>query len=128
MTVLAPISLGTFAVEAGAVEVSAFGVATGVDETDGVPLTFPMRWLVMPSVRAVMLALVPEPDLVLVHESQSFDYAHRLRVDTRYDLALIARRDQGPDRLFIDGTLRDRDGVVVVRLETVLRLIAAPAP
>lgn len=119
-------ALGSFRVRAGADEADAFRKATGVAaaEGDALPLTFPIRWLVTPEIRAALLAMVPEPDIVLLHEAQAFDYRQPLRVGRDYDLSLDARREALPDRLFVDGTIADLDGTTCATVETVLRLFS----
>ena len=121
------VALGPFAVGGTAEEASAFRATIGLP-TDGaatLPLTFPMRWLVTPAVREALAALVPEPDLVLVHESQTFEYAAPLLVGARYALRLTARRKTDPGQLIVDGTIAAENGVSVATLETILRLFAA---
>ena len=121
-------ALGSFRVRADAAEVAAFRRATGLDPNDAaLPLTFPIRWLVTPEVRAVLLDMVPEPDLVLVHESQVFAYERPLQPDIDYTLVLTARREATPDRLFVDGMLADADGVACATVETILRLFSTKA-
>ena len=120
-------SLGTFAVEAVAAEVDAFRAATcfGQDGTPGsVPLTFPMRWLMQPDVRQAILTLLPETDLIPVHEAQSFDYARPLRPGHAYQLAVSGQRLAEPARLLVEATVNDGDGSPCVRLDTTLRLVA----
>ncbi len=120
--------LGSFRVQAGADEVRAFRKATGLGVDDaGVPLTFPMRWLVMPDIRAALLRMVPEPTLVLVHESQSFAYHRSLQSNETYHLVLSAHREASPDRLFVDGTIAGADGTPCVTIETILRLFSTEA-
>jgi hypothetical protein len=121
----APRPLGVFAVTASRADVEAFRTATGSRiGGDALPLTFPMRWLVNPDIRAAMATLVPEADLVLVHESQSFDYAVPLRIGAAYALTLQGRRKSDPDQLIVDGTIASRDGSTVATLETILRLFS----
>lgn len=116
--------LGSFAVTADREEVSAFRAATGLPPGEGVPATFPMRWLAAPSVRDALLAMAPEPDLVPVHESQSFDYLAPLVVGQSYDMRLEARRDAAPERLVLTGTVAAADGTPLVQVETILRLFS----
>jgi hypothetical protein len=120
-------ALGTFAVSGTAAEAESFRVATSLppDGTQTLPLTFPMRWLVAPAVREALAALVPEPDLVLVHESQAFDYAAPLLTDHPYAMTLTARRKSDPAQLIVDGTIAARDGAAIGRLETILRLFSS---
>lgn len=119
--------LGPYVVGAGRAEVEAFAAATGAMPGDAVPATFAMRWLAAPEIRAALLALAPEPDLVPVHESQSFEYLAPLVVGARYALALAARRESAPDRLIVAGTISDDEGAPHVRVETILRLFSTEA-
>ena len=115
---------GVFAVAASSAEAAAFRAATGAaDAGDRLPLTFSMRWLAQPEVRAALLAAVPEADLLPVHESQSFEVSRDLRVGQPYVLKLAARREADPARLIVEGVVEDADGIACVRLETVLRLV-----
>ena len=85
------------------------------------------RWLAEPDVRRAILSLVPESDLLPVHEGQSFDYAAPLEPEVAYRLLLSAARSREPERLTVHGTVVDGGGVELARLETVLRLVAVPA-
>jgi hypothetical protein len=121
--------VGRFSVGATEAEVETFRAAIRLTAADDgqpltLPLTFPMRWMVKPEIRTALLAFVPEPDLVLVHESQTFAYHRTLRVDETFDLTLTAARESSPDRLRVDGQLMDADGIECARLETILRLFS----
>ena len=118
--------IGTFAVSADADDVAAFRRAARLDESDALPFTWPIRWMARPDIRAALTALVPEPDLVPFHESQTFDYAAPLRAGTGYMLAVTARRDGAPERLVVEGVL-SADGARVATIETVLRLFSTGA-
>ena len=134
-----PAVLGPFPVVGTAEAARDFRRATGGDapgdaassggfsggEPAPLPWTFPMRWLAAPDVRAAILALVAEPDVVLVHEAQSFEYSAALHVGQPYLLTLEARRETAPDRLVVSGAVAAGDEPRA-RLETVLRLVAAP--
>jgi hypothetical protein len=120
-------ALGRFAVVGTVAEAEAFCRATGVAAATTLPLTYPMRWLAAPDVRDGLLDLVAGAEVVLVHESQSFAYAQPLYVDRLYTLTVFARRDEAPDRVILKGTVTDAAGVEHARIETILRLIAAPA-
>ena len=124
MTAPGATSLGAFAVATGTAELAAFRLATGLAGGSGVPLTFPMRWLALPEVRTALLAMVPEPDVVPVHESQSFDYVEPLKADEPYHLAVSARRETSPDRLIVEGVVSSAGGGLCARLETILRLVS----
>lgn len=120
--------IGSFRVRAEPGEVAAFREATGLPgDHANVPLTYPMRWLVTPDIRAALLAMVPEPDLVLVHESQTFDYQRQLRCGADYVLSLAVRREAAPDRLFVDGMIADAEGLPFAAVETILRLFSTKA-
>lgn len=119
--------LGTFAVVAARAEVVAFRAATGLEPGEGVPTTFPMRWLAAPELRDALLALAPEEDLVPVHESQVFEYLAPLAVDGHYTMELAARREASPERLVLAGTIGDATGTPLVRVETILRLFSTSA-
>ena len=123
MTGLEPRLLGRFEVRAEPAEVTAFRRATGLPVADALPLTFPIRWLAAPAVRAAMSAMVPDADLVFLHEAQTFDYAVPLRCGETYAMALTARREDDPDRLVVDATILAADGAPCARCETVLRLV-----
>lgn len=116
--------LGSFHMRAERPEVEAFAAATGLEAGDGVrlPLTFPMRWLVRPEVRAALLSLLPGGHIIPVHESQSFSYERPLHCDETYVLSLSAHRMGDPDRLVVEGTIDDLGGAACGRIETILRL------
>lgn len=116
--------LGSFPVTCEPAEVRAFRAATGLGQGDGVPATFPMRWLAAPQVRDAVLALAPEADVVPVHESQSVEILAPLALGAAYVLDLAARREATPDRLVLAGTITGEDGAPHVRVETILRLFS----
>ena len=118
------VNLGTFAVSADAAEVAAFRTAARLDDAgDVLPFTWPIRWMARPDIRAALTGLVPEPDIVPFHESQTFDYAAPLRAGATYALAVTARCESAPDRLVAEGVL-SADGARVATIETVLRLFS----
>ncbi len=124
----AAVALGTFAVDGTAAEAGAFRAAIGLPVDAALatlPLTFPMRWLVLPAVRTALAAMVPEHDLVLVHESQEFDYATPLLVDTRYTVSFTAHRKTDPAQVIVGGTIATEGGATVATLETILRLFSS---
>ncbi|MCX8256048.1 hypothetical protein RHAL1_03530 [Beijerinckiaceae bacterium RH AL1] len=120
---MSSVEIGTFAVSAAAAEVAAFRKAARLDESDALPFTWPIRWMARSDIRAALTALVPEPDIVPFHESQTFDYAAPLRAGATYALAVTARRESAPDRLVAEGVL-SADGARVATIETVLRLFS----
>lgn len=127
MTAEGKLDLGRFAVTTDPAVVDAFRRATGRDDDGKVPLTFPMRWLALPDVRTAVLRLLPETDIVPVHESQSFECAEPLVVGRSYSMSLEGRRETGPDRLVLDAVVSNEAGDSVVHLETMLRLISTRA-
>lgn len=117
--------IGTFAVSADEAERAAFCAATGVaPHADRLPLTFPMRWLGSPAVRAAILAALPDRAVVPVHEAQNFEYSGPLRVCERYALTVRAGLEATPNRLVVEAALATAGGEARASLTTVLRLIA----
>lgn len=105
-------------------EVAEFLHATGDARTGGiVPLTFPVRWLTLPSVRGLILQLIGGQGFLPVHESQSFAYEHELRIDTDYVLAIEARRTVMPPRLILNMAIVTGQGAICGRSETLLRIV-----
>jgi hypothetical protein len=120
-------ALGSFPVAGTEEAATLFRQATGSTTTGAaLPLTFPMCWMTGPEVRAAVFAFLNDDRVVLIHESQSFDYATPLRVGEPYRLILQARREQGPDRLLIFGDVLTAAGDVAAKVETILRLISVP--
>lgn len=105
-------------------EVTEFSHATGGARTGGfVPLTFPVRWLALPSVRGMILQLIGGQGFLPVHEGQSFEYEHELRLETDYILAIEARRTAKPPRLILKMAIATRQGEICGRSETLLRIV-----
>lgn len=120
--------IGSFTVRAEPGEVAAFRAAIGVEgDAAELPFTYPIRWMVTPEIRPELLALVPEPDLVLFHESQTFAYERPLVSGEDYTLTLTARRETAPDRLLVDGAISDGAGKACATVETILRLFSTKA-
>ena len=118
------VELGVFPVRGTASEADAFRLAIG-QPPGGValPLTFPMRWLAAPEVRAATTGMVPD-DVALVHEAQTFEYDAPLLTGEPYALTLVAHRESGPDRLVLAGSVATIDGTRMAWVETVLRLFS----
>ena len=120
-------AIGSFAVSADAAELAAFRRAARLDGAgETLPFTWPIRWMARPDIRAALAALLPEPDLVPFHESQTFDYAVPLRIGVSYTLAVSARRDSAPERLVVE-VLLSAEGTRVATIETMLRLFSTQA-
>lgn len=118
--------LGTFSVLADAGEVAAFRAALGLAEQHAgdVPATYAIRWLAAGEVRAALMTLVSEPDLIPVHEAQTFGYVEPLTCGIVYRMNVRAHRTCAPDRLLVDATISDERGTRHVEMATTLRLIS----
>jgi len=100
----------------------------GVNETrlGRVPLTFPIRWLAFPAVRDAVLAFSRAAPMLLVQESQTFDYVESLEVDRDYTFTVeIHREVSPPHQIVIDSTIDDTAGRRVASLHTVMRALSA---
>ncbi len=121
------VELGVFPVRGTASEADAFRLAIGQPPGGAaLPLTFPMRWLAARDIRVALAALVGHGEVVLVHEGQNFSFERPLLVGEPYDLTLSVRREQSPERLILQGVIASGEEPCA-RLETTLRLVAAPA-
>ncbi len=85
-------ALGTFVVRATAAEAAAFQRETG-GTGQGVPFTFPVRWLARPDFQAIAVDMIGDASWVPIHESQSFDYRTPLASDTDYEMAVTMKRE-----------------------------------
>ncbi|HUI19739.1 MAG TPA: hypothetical protein VLZ74_01655 [Methylocella sp.] len=104
-------------------EVAAFFRETGgIGSGDFVPLTFPFRWLALPSIRGAILQVLGDGCLP-VHEGQSFAYERGLKIDGEYVLAIEIRSTEKPQRLILKMTVSTDQGDVCARLETTLRIV-----
>ena len=125
---------GPFRVRAEQAEIAAFALAlavngAGAERSSGIPFTFPIRWLGLPAVREAIIRSVGEPSGLLVHESQSFDYARPLEADRDYALDIEIRRDPvPPHRIVIHAAIHDLAGTPIVKLDSVLRAVAMDSP
>ncbi|MCI0467230.1 MAG: hypothetical protein L0Y57_09550 [Beijerinckiaceae bacterium] len=116
--------LGPFAVRTDPREVEDFLRETGGLGAAGfVPLTFPFRWLALPSVRSFILQAMGGGGLLPVHESQSFVYERELRSGAGYILNGDARRTMKPPRLILRFSISSPQGELCAHLETVLRIV-----
>lgn len=120
--------LGPFEVEADPARVGAFAAAAG-GAGAGVPAAFPIVWLAEPRVRTA-LGAAAGPNVLPVHESQSFDYARPILPGEKLRLTLVLRREASPDRLVAEAEVEDPAGARALSLRTVLRLfqIGGDAP
>ena len=128
------VRVGPFRVRAERSEIAAFARALstnggGADRSGGVSFTFPIRWLGLPAVREAIIQSVGGPGGLLVHESQSFDYARPLEAERDYALDIDIRRDPAPPhRIVIDAAVRDLSGTLIVKFVSVLRAVAMDPP
>lgn len=105
-------------------EVAEFSRATGgITPGRFVPLTFPIRWLALPSVRAAILQALGGDGFLPVHEAQNFTYLLPLEIDSDYLLAVEARRSTEPPRLTLLAAVLTPQEEVCMRFETVLRIV-----
>ncbi|SFK04920.1 hypothetical protein [Methylocapsa palsarum] len=109
--------------------IAAFVQSTAPLSGDFVPLTFPFCWLTLPVIRSAILEAIGAEGVLPVHEAQKFDYERALEPDSDYQLAIEAKRSEGPPRLTLKGVVSTLQGDVCVRFETVLRIVSlAPLP
>ena len=106
----------------------AAALQAGPARIDQVPLIFPVRWLALTGIRAALAAHAGSG--LLVHETQSFDYARALRAGEEYTLEITITADAAdPSRIRLHGTAADAGGKNVATLEAGLRVLprgAAP--
>ena len=128
------VRIGPFRVRAKRADIAAFALAlsangAGAERPGGVPFTFPIRWLGLPAVREAIIRSAGGPGGLLVHESQSFDYARPVEADRDYALDIDVRRDPAPPhRIFIHAAVHDLAGNLIVKLDGVLRAVATDHP
>ena len=119
--------LGPFEVCATAAAIAAYRAATVPAATGpAVPLALTLRWLTMPAVRTALADLLAA-DEVMVHEAQKFGCAMPLQPDVTYLMRLHVVRTSDPARVTANASVTTRDGVPVLDIETVLRLVTPPA-
>ena len=114
--------LGPMDVVADPETIARFRSALGAAAAD-IPATFPVVWLGRPAVREALRPVLG-PGLLLIHESQSFDYERPLKSGARYVLTGVARRESERDRLIVAARAHEADaGVLSVTMQSVLRLV-----
>lgn len=133
---LSQLAPAPFTVKAEAADVATFQRATCArapaaergDARHDVPFTFPVRWLAQPEIRAAVSRLVGAAegeDLLALHESQVFDYAMPLRADVEYRMDVAIGKESEPGRLILRAEVGPHDGEIHLRMEMILRIIAA---
>jgi hypothetical protein len=123
--------IGPFTVSADAAAAAAFRQATPQEaEAEGageLPFTFPLRWLTRAEIREAVARLIPCEEgktFLPLHESQSFDYAASLRPGADYCMTVDIRRDHQGAQLLLHSEIGPDAGVVHLRMDMVLRLVA----
>jgi hypothetical protein len=119
-------ALGTFVVRATAAEAAAFRRETG-GTGQGVPFTFPVRWLARPDFQAVAVEMIGDANWVPIHESQSFDYQASLVPDTDYEMAVIMKREIEPSRIVLTAQIGAAGKAPHLTMELILRIIPLPS-
>ncbi|WP_395698335.1 hypothetical protein [Methylocella sp.] len=113
-------------VRAEAAAVEAFRAACLDDRVDGLPATYPFRWLTLPQVRPSLSAMLGGEGVLPVHEGQSFSYERALRRDADYRLDFEFRRTSAPERLTVSCAIFEgEEPAPCAGFETVLRLVDA---
>jgi acyl dehydratase len=117
------LSIGPVPVRTDALDVEAFASALGLQRGYGpVPLTFPIRWLSLPSIRGMVIRRLGLEQDAIVQQSQTFAYFEVLELDREYTFEVDARRERTPtDRAVLHGTVRDHGGNIIATLDTLLR-------
>ncbi|MEI9914529.1 MAG: hypothetical protein WDN29_00440 [Methylovirgula sp.] len=118
-------ALGTFVVRATAAEAAAFRRETG-GTGQGVPFTFPVRWLARPDFQAIAVDMIGDASWVPIHESQSFDYRTPLASDTDYEMAVTMKREIEPSRIVLVARIRLPNDAPHLTMEMILRIIPLP--
>ncbi len=119
-------ALGTFVVRATAAEAEAFRRETG-GTGQGVPFTFPVRWLARADFHAVAVEMIGDANWVPIHESQSFDYRTPLAPDTDYKMAVTMKREIEPSRIVLIAQIGRPDEASYLTMEMILRIIPLPS-
>lgn len=121
------VRLPPFDVQTERGDVAAFRAALGQEPGEGVPLTFPIRWLASPEVQDRLRGVAGDQHVLLVHESQSFAYERLPEAGRTYRLFVTLRRESGrAERAVVHGRIVDPQGAAVGEVETVLRLVEPP--
>lgn len=112
--------IGPFGVRTDAAEAAEFAAALGLGMSPAsIPLTFPIRWLALPGVRAAIEAAIGTPHSV--HAAQTFHYDANVEPNRDYAFRVAIVHERTPSqRLVVRGTATDSDDRCVLRLETVL--------
>ena len=125
-------SIGPVTVSADAAEARTFAKATAGqnDIADELPFTFPLRWLAMPAIRAVITQLVTrngEAAFLPLHESQTFDYAAVLRPNIPYRMIVDIHREPENPQIVLHAEIGPDETRIHLRMDMVLRLVPVDA-
>ena len=118
--------LGTFAVRATVAEAEAFARETG-SVGQGVPFTFPVRWLARPDFHAAAAEMIGGVNWVPIHESQSFDYRAPLAADEDYMMTVTMKRETEPSRIILLADVGPAGAAPLLTMEMMLRIVPLPA-
>lgn len=126
--------LGPFRVSTSHAEVEAFRDETGW-AGDGsvrspmqpiqVPHTFPMRWLTVPELWAVLEMKLKKAGGIAIHESQSFTYETPLDADQDYLMTADIDHQMNPERLVVRTLVVTARDEPCLQMETILRIVRA---
>jgi hypothetical protein len=126
------VQIGPLSVTANAAEALAFAQATPQvaqsGTSDELPFTFPLRWLTRDEIRNAVATLMPHETgrtFLLLHESQSFDYAAALYPGVDYRMMVEIRSELQTAQIVVNSAISADDNVVHLRMDMVLRLVAA---
>ncbi|HEY8161767.1 MAG TPA: hypothetical protein VIF34_05800 [Methylocystis sp.] len=115
-------NLGVFRLRVDPARAKAYARETG-GNASSVPLSYPAIWLMEPALFAPVRDICAALNVVPVHEAQSFAYETPLLSGESYDVSVSLRREATPPRIVIDATIFALNGVIVARIETMLRLV-----
>lgn len=130
----AGIAVGVFPVAVDAAAVAGLAAALGRGAASGpgraVPMTFPLRWLSDPAIRAALWAAVlpgtADAKALPVHIEQRIALSEPLRIGAAYHLALWVQPPDARRIARVRATLRDARGRDVGSMETGFLLVSAP--
>lgn len=111
----------TLTVRASSKHIAEFKAAV-FDTGSSVPIAFAFCWITLAEVRARIASLIGPGQLPL-HESQSFEVIEPLAPETDYVLTLSFALIETPPGLDIQGRVSRQDGVIILHMQTLLRLL-----
>jgi hypothetical protein len=118
-------ALGTFTVRAASDEADAFRRETG-GSGQGLPFTFPVRWLARSDFHAIAADMIGDRNWVPIHESQSFDYRAPLATDVDYTMMVKMQRQSEPSRIILLAEVGPAGAAPALFMEMILRIVPLP--